>query len=118
MLRAFSLNPEPIADLWEGKFSDGLRVTPSINSRLEASLKAQEMGFEVRWRVDPIMPIEGWQEAYGQFFIGAAQGGHRPTRITLGTYRETQPTLHRFAEGWGLPPIEWKPTQLKKDGMH
>jgi hypothetical protein len=89
-----------------------------ISERLAASLHAAEMGFEVRWRVDPILHVEGWQGMYAQFLADAAQVGHRPTRITLGTYREAQPTLARFAEGWGLPPMEWEPPRLTKDGPH
>ena len=118
VLATFSLNPEPVADLWEGKFDDGVRVTPSIASRLDASLCAQDLGFEVRWRVDPIMPIEKWEDIYAHFFNAASENGHRPTRITLGTYRETQTTLHTFARGWGLPRMEWEPAGLEKDGMH
>jgi spore photoproduct lyase len=114
----FSLNPEPIADLREGKFPDGLRVTPSIEERLRACRRAQEMSFEVRWRVDPILPVEGWQDIYGEFFRSAAHEGDQPTRITLGTYRETQRTLTTFARLWGLPPMEWRPQPLEKDGMH
>jgi len=115
---SFSLNPEPIADLWEGKFDDGVRVTPSIERRLSASLEAQSMGFETRWRVDPILPVDGWQAIYGAFFVVASGNGHRPTRITLGTYRETQRSLGTFARRWGLPPMEWEPPQLKKHGAH
>jgi len=114
----FSLNPEPIADLWEGKFDDGVRVTPPIAARLEASRAGQEMGFEVRWRVDPILPVAGWQDIYSGFLVSAAQEGHQPTRITLGTYRETQPCLQTFAQKWGLSPIEWAPSGLRKDGAH
>ena len=95
-----------------------MRVTPSIDERLGAALQGQEMGFEVRWRVDPILPVSGWREIYAGLFASAARDGHRPTRITLGTYREAQPSLHRFAEGWGLPPMEWRPEGLKKDGAH
>ena len=93
-------------------------MTPSIDNRLAASLRAQDMGFEIRWRVDPIMPVEGWRDIYGLFFNEAAEAGHAPTRITLGTYRETQPSLHKFTGGWGLPRMEWAPTGLEKDGMH
>ena len=118
MLVTFSLNPEAVADLWEGKFDDGVRVTPTMERRLEAALHAQELGFEVRWRVDPIIPVEGWEELYAAFFATAAREGHRPTRITFGTYRETQPSLLTFAKGWGLPAMEWTPDQLEKDGMH
>jgi len=118
VLLTFSLNPEGIADLWEGKFPDGVRVTPSIDDRLTAALKGQEIGFEVRWRVDPIFPVPGWRDAYAEFFAAAARDSHRPTRITLGTYREAQPSLRTFAEGWGLPPMERQPEGLQKDGAH
>ena len=118
VLVTFSLNPEPIADLWEGKWNDGVRITPAVGDRLAASQKAQDMGFEVRWRVDPILPVEGWQAIYGGFFDAAASQGHRPTRITLGTYREMGRSLLTIAARWGLPPMEFTPGKLAKDGMH
>jgi len=114
----FSLNPEPIADLWEGKFNDGTRVTPTITERLTAALDAQEMGFEVRWRVDPIFTIPGWKDTYHEFFATAAVAGHFPSRITLGTYRETQPSLPTFVSKWGLPPVEVTEAGLVKEGDH
>ncbi len=115
---SYSLNPEPIADLWEGKFTDGTRVTPPIADRVASSLRAAEMGFEVRWRVDPILTPPGWREQYVAFLQAAARKGARPTRITLGTYRENSPSLLTFAERWGLPPMEWIPPELSKEGMH
>ena len=118
ILMTFSLNPERIADLWEGKWNDGLRITPSIEDRLAASAKAQDMGFEVRWRLDPILPVSNWLDIYREFFFAAAADGHRPTRITLGTYREMQRSLLTFAAKWGLPPIQWMPVKLTKDGAH
>ena len=118
MLVTFSLNPKVVADLWEGKLDDGTRVTPPVEARLAASLRAQEMGFEVRWRVDPIMPVEAWRDVYAEFFNQAASNGHGPSRITLGTYRQTQSSLQTFITRWGLPPMEWKPPGLEKDGMH
>jgi hypothetical protein len=118
VLMTFSLNPEPIADLWEGKWDDGVRIAPSIQGRLEASMRTQQIGFEVRWRVDPILPIDGWSQIYRRFFGGAATGGHRPRRITLGTYREMGRSLLTMAARWGLPAMEWTPPKLAKDGMH
>ena len=114
----FSLNPSSIADLWEGKFPDGVRVTPAIEKRLEASRLGEERGFEVRWRVDPIFQVDTWQDVYRDFFRSAARQGHRPSRITLGTYRETQRALGTFVRGWGLPAPEWQPQGLVKDGDH
>jgi DNA repair photolyase len=118
VLMTFSLNPEPIADLWEGKWNDGLRITPHINDRLAAPAEAQEMGFENRWRIDPILPVDNWAEIYGEFLFTAAAEGHRPARITLGTYREMGRSLLTIAAKWGLPPMEFIPGGLTKDGMH
>ena len=118
VLMTFSLNPEPIADLWEGKWNDGVRITPRIEERLLASAKAQKMGFEVRWRIDPILPVDGWQEIYSEFFSLAASEGHRPTRITLGTYREMGRSLLTMARNWGLPAVEFEIDKLAKDGSH
>jgi DNA repair photolyase len=118
VLVTFSLNPEAIADLWEGKFDDGLRVTPPISDRLKACLRAMEMGFETRWRVDPILTPDGWEDHYKEFFVQAAKDGLRPTRITLGTYRETSRSLSLMARNWGLPAMKWTPPKLAKEGMH
>ena len=115
----FSLNPEPIADLWEGKWPDNLeRVTPSIHERLLACKQAQDWGFEVRWRLDPIFYPPGWEKMYGEFLANAAALGLRPRYITLGTYREKNAQLDTWREKWGLPAMEWEPNNLVKDGTH
>jgi|GEM_PF-609312 len=118
ILMTFSLNPEPIADLWEGKWNDGLRITPRIEDRLTASAKAKEMGYEIRWRIDPIFPVDNWAEIYRQFLFSAAAKGHRPQRITLGTYREMGRSLLTMAAKWGLTQMEWTPPNLTKAGVH
>ena len=114
----FSLNPEPIADLWEGKLQDGTRLTPHISSRLEACTEAQKMGFETRWRLDPILPADGWEENYREFLNEAVDAGCRPTYITLGTYREKNAQLGSWAKKWELPEMEWSPSDLSKEGTH
>lgn len=115
----FSLNPEPIADLWEGKWPDTFeRITPPISERLAACLQAQQMGFEVRWRIDPILTPPGWKKAYADFFAEAAGMGIRPRYVTLGTYREKTPQLDTWREYWGLPPMEWEPAEMAKEGTH
>ena len=118
ILMTFSLNPEPIADLWEGKWNDGVRITPPTEDRLAASALTEELGFEVRWRIDPILPVDGWREIYRGFLESAAAEGCKPSRITLGTYREMGRSLLTIAKKWGLPPMEWTPPKLSKDGMH
>ena len=115
---SFSLNPQKIADLFEGRFPDGLRITPSIDERLNASGKCERMGFETRWRVDPIIPVEGWQGIYREFFENSS--GFGPKRITLGIYRQMGSGLKVFSQKWGLQPMSWQPTgKLVKDmGSH
>jgi DNA repair photolyase len=116
----FSLNPEPVADLWEGKWPDGVRITPSVERRLEAAALAQELGFEVRVRVDPILTPVGWQELYTDFACAVKRAGVKFRYWTLGTYREKNPQLQAWAERWGLPPMEWQPDEgeMTKDGTH
>ena len=115
----FSLNPEPIADLWEGKWPDtSERITPPISERLQACLEAQQMGFEIRWRIDPILYPPGWKAYYEDFFREAATMGVRPRYVTLGTYREKNAQLDHWREVWGLPAMEWEPGNLEKEGTH
>jgi DNA repair photolyase len=117
---SFSLNPEAIADLWEGKWPDGERITPPIDRRLEAAKAAQEMGYEVRVRLDPILTPEGWEDLYADFVVQVKALGIRFRYWTLGTYREKNPQLDGWRERWGLPPMEWHPdeTDLVKEGTH
>ena len=115
---SFSLNPQEVADIFEGYFPDGLKITPSINTRIEASLKCERMGFETRWRIDPIIPIDNWQDTYRGFFEESSRC--RPQRITLGIYRQMGPGLKEFSKKWGIQPMPWEsPVPLEKDaGLH
>lgn len=118
---SFSLNPEAIADLWEGKYPDtGERISPSIARRLEAARLAQELGFEVRVRVDPIFTPVGWEELYEQFVSDVLAAGVSFRYWTLGTYREKNPQLDAWRERWGLPAMEWElsEAEMVKDGTH
>jgi hypothetical protein len=117
----FSLNPEPVADLWEGKWPDtGERITPSIARRLQAVRDAQDLGFEVRVRVDPILTPDGWQDLYAAFIAQVKAMGITFTYWTLGTYREKNHQLDGWRQRWGLPAMEWQPgeEELVQDGTH
>lgn len=115
---SFSLNPQEIADLWEGRWPDGERVPPTIARRLQAAREAQDLGFDVRIRLDPILTPPGWEEIYAAFI-----GQVRAARLcfsywTLGTYREKNAQLALWAEKWGLAPMGWAPEELTQDGTH
>jgi hypothetical protein len=83
-----------------------------------ACLHAQRLGFEVRWRIDPILTPSGWLHAYEEFFAEASGMGIHPRYITLGTYRQKTPQLDIWRAKWGLPEMEWEPTALTKEGTH
>lgn len=117
----FSLNPEYIADMWEGKWPDtGERITPSIERRLDAVLYAQELGYEVRVRLDPILTPDGWEDHYAAFIDTLHTRGIAFRYCTLGTYREKNQQLDGWRERWGLLPMEWHPSEedLVQDGTH
>jgi DNA repair photolyase len=121
IVASFSLNPESVADLWEGKWPDtGERITPPIAHRLDAVKYAQDLGFEVRVRVDPILTPEGWEEHYAAFVADVRHAGINFRYWTLGTYREKNTQLDAWRERWGLLPMEWQPEEngMVKDGTH
>jgi len=115
-----SLNPEGIADLWEGKYQDGVRITPPITDRLEALKYAQDLGFETRIRLDPILTPDNWEEQYREFVNEMFELGIKPSFITLGTYREKTHEIDSFREKWGLLPAEIDDFDVsnKKEGTH
>src|SRR2546421_1535792 len=121
IVASFSLNPESIADLWEGKWPDtGERITHPISQRLEAVKYAQDLGFEARVRVDPILTAENWEEQYASFIADVKNIGINFRYWTLRTYREKNAQLDAWRERWGLPAMEWQPSEneLVKDGTH
>jgi len=88
---AWSINcPEMIAQYEHG--------TASLEDRLEAAHAAQEGGYEVRFRLDPMIEFSGWQDAYGQVVAAIYTRGIRPARITLGSLRMLLPLKHIIAE--------------------
>jgi hypothetical protein len=117
---SFSLNPEKVADLWEGKWPDGVRISPSIAQRLDAAKHAQNMGFEIRIRLDPILTPPKWEELYAEFVSEIKKRRLDFQYWTLGTYREKNSQLDAWRGRWGLLPMEWEPgeDELVKDGTH
>lgn len=59
---------------------------PSFERRLEAAYKVQKAGYPLRVRLDPIVPFEGWKEAYTGTVNRIFQKVS-PERITIGTLR-------------------------------
>jgi len=82
---SFSLNAVPVAQRWE--------KAPSVLKRIEAAKKVFEAGYEVRIRIDPVVPIENWQEHYLEL-VDIIFQNFMPERITLGSLRGLQSTVN------------------------
>ena len=84
-IMSFSLNAIPVADKWE--------KAPKVMRRLEAAKKLHEEGFEVRVRIDPMVPVENWEKHYIHL-IDLIFNKFSPERITLGSLRGLQSTIN------------------------
>jgi spore photoproduct lyase len=82
---SFSLNADEVAKIWE-------KWAPTIEERIEAARKISEYGYETRIRIDPMVPIEGWQKHYPNL-IDQIFSKFVPERITLGSLRGLQTTI-------------------------
>ena len=98
---AFSMNAPEISK----KFEIG---APSFERRLEAARKVQAAGYPLRIRLDPIVPVDGWQELYADT-IKRIFEVISPERITLGTLRFEEAFYNMrnsfFASGPELPDM-------------
>jgi spore photoproduct lyase len=83
---SFSLNAKPVAKRWEKR-------TPSVVRRLEAAKKLYESGYEVRIRIDPIVPVDNWESYYLEL-LDEILVRFEPSRITLGSLRGLQSTIN------------------------
>ena len=59
----------------------------SIANRLAAAKAAQDVGYEVRFRLDPMMVFDGWQDAFARTVEQIYRLGIHPSRFTLGSFR-------------------------------
>ena len=75
---SFSVNAEAVARKYE-------RGAPAPGARLQAAKQLREAGWEVRVRLDPLLPVEGWQDHYGG--IIEQINGVGPSVVTLGSLR-------------------------------
>jgi len=82
---SFSLNAIPVAKKWE--------KAPPILKRIEAAKKVYQAGYEVRVRIDPMVPIDDWKESYLQL-VDLIFENLGPERITLGSLRGLRSTIN------------------------
>ena len=83
---SFSLNADEVARKWE-------RGAPSVDRRIEAGRKLSQAGYEVRIRVDPMVPVPDWEKHYTSL-VDQIFDSFVPSRITLGSLRGLQSTIN------------------------
>ena len=83
---SFSLNADEVAKRWEAG-------APSVERRVKAAQELSQAGYEVRVRIDPMVPVQNWQEYYTTF-ISKIFSQFIPSRITLGSLRGLQTTIN------------------------
>ncbi len=109
IVMSHSLNPRLIIERFE-------KGTAPLDHRLEAAKKLQEAGYEVRLRIDPIIPVKDWPILYSELIDEIFKKFDlKPERITLGSLRGLKKTLFYAKDkdwikylnkhertGWGL----------------
>lgn len=82
---SFSLNAFSVAEQWE--------KAPRVEDRLKAAHTLSKLNYEIRIRIDPIVPIQNWREEY-LGLIDTIFENLIPERITLGSLRGLQSTIN------------------------
>jgi len=83
---SFSLNAGEVAKRWENG-------APSVDRRIEAGRKLSQAGYEVRIRIDPMVPVPEWEKHYTSL-VNQIFTNFIPSRITLGSLRGLQSTVN------------------------
>ncbi len=83
---SFSLNADMVAKRFE-------KGAPPVIERIEAANKLSKAGYEVRIRIDPMVPVPNWQQQYLSL-VDAVFSQLTPARITLGSLRGLQSTIN------------------------
>jgi spore photoproduct lyase len=85
VIMSFSLNAIPVAKRWE--------KAPGVIKRIEAAKKVLDAGYEIRIRIDPMVPIGNWEKHYLEL-LEIVFNEFTPDRITLGSLRGLQTTIN------------------------
>lgn len=86
IIPSFTLNSYLAASKWE-------HGAPSVKNRIEAAEKLFNVGYPVRIRIDPLVPIVAWKEEY-LTLLDDILSRFEPKRITLGSLRGLQSTIN------------------------
>jgi len=87
---SFSLNSEEVAEKWE-------KGAPSVSDRIHSAKELYETGFEIRIRIDPMVPVANWENEYNKL-IENIFVNLKPSRITIGSLRGLQSTINNCTD--------------------
>lgn len=85
VITSFSLNSFEVANKWE--------KAPRVQDRIKAAKKLYDAGYEVRVRIDPMVPVVNWRKEYTSL-VDVIFNNFTPERITLGSLRGLQSTIN------------------------
>jgi spore photoproduct lyase len=106
---AWSINAPKVSERWE-------MYAPTALQRLAAAQKVADAGYEVRLRIDPMVPIEDWKTEYAQ--LVKLIEPVKPSRVTLGCLRGLTTTIIYCKDKSWLPYLKEKSSWGKKPPFH
>jgi spore photoproduct lyase len=83
---SFSLNGHDVARMFENG-------APEVERRIEAGRRLSKAGYQVRVRIDPMVPVADWEGQYSNL-VEDIFSAFVPERITLGSLRGLQSTIN------------------------
>lgn len=86
---SFSLNALVVSKKWE--------MAPPVKKRIQAAKTLNRLGYDVRVRIDPIVPIKGWEREYFDL-VDSIFENFIPERITFGSLRGLQSTINNASD--------------------
>jgi len=86
---SFSLNAPVVSKKWE--------IAPPVKKRIRAAKTLSKGGYNVRVRIDPIVPIKGWEREYFGL-VDSIFENFIPERITFGSLRGLQSTINNASD--------------------
>ena len=86
---SFSLNAPVVSKKWE--------MAPPVKKRIQAATALYRLGYNVRVRIDPIVPIKGWDREYFSL-VDSIFKNFIPERITFGSLRGLQSTINNASD--------------------
>ena len=98
IIPSFTLNAHSVSNRWEAG-------APKPTFRIKAAQTLQRMGYPIRIRIDPLVPIKNWQYEYRNL-IDELFASFTPERITFGSLRGLQSTINNSRDRSWVPYLE------------